>query len=131
MKKVILMLSVVAVAVVASSFVLAPAKAVNGSRSNLSVSTSIPADVYKVFEKSCIACHSDGANSMAAGMVNFPKWENYSAKKQAKKSAAVCKAMTKGSMPPASFRTNHPEAVPTQQDITIVCDWASSLKIKK
>ncbi|MEI6766263.1 MAG: heme-binding domain-containing protein [Bacteroidota bacterium] len=131
MKKVMLMLSVLAVAIVASSFVLAPAKAVNGAKSKLTASTSIPADVYKVFEKSCIACHSDGGNGMAAGMVNFPKWDTYNAKKQAKKSAAVCKAITKGSMPPGSYKTSHPEAIPNAQDIKLVTDWATSLKIKK
>jgi predicted CxxxxCH...CXXCH cytochrome family protein len=131
MKKVVLMIAVLAVAVVSSSFVLAPAKAVNGTKCKLTASTSIPADVYQVFVKSCIACHSDGANGMAASRVNFPKWDTYNVKKQAKKSAAVCKTMTKGSMPPKSYKTNHPETIPNAQDITLVCDWATSLKIKK
>lgn len=95
------------------------------------VSPVIPENVMKTFKNSCMACHADNANPMAASNVNFSSWNNYSAKKQTKKSKAICKAVTSHFMPPSSFISSHPEKVLDATQIAEICDWANSLQIKK
>jgi len=91
---------------------------------------SLPDNINKIVQNSCITCHAKGGNGMASSHVNFSNWETYSPEKQADKAAAMCKQMTKGSMPPKGFKKNHPDAVPTDEQVKAVCDWAAVL-IKK
>jgi mono/diheme cytochrome c family protein len=88
---------------------------------------AIPEDLMKIFQKSCMGCHSTEGNPMAEMHLNFNNWEKYDAKKQAKKAAAICKMVSKGSMPPKSFRESRPDAVPTEAQIKSICDWNTSL----
>jgi len=93
-------------------------------------SYSIPNNVAEVLNNSCVSCHGDGGKGMAMSMWNFSVWDTYSAKKQAKKANAMCNAITKGSMPPASVQKATPEKIPTKAQIDIVCKWANSLNSK-
>ena len=81
-----------------------------------------------IVEKSCMDCHADGGNGMAEGRVNFSKWDNYKPEKQADKAQAICKVITKGSMPPKGYLKTHPDAVPSQASINAICKWAGSFK---
>ena len=90
----------------------------------------IPADVMKIVDKSCAACHKDPGMKMAQGPLNLSGWDKYTAEKQAAKANAMCNLMTKGKMPPKKYQANNPGAVPTADDIKTVCSWASSLKAK-
>ena len=90
----------------------------------------VPADVMKIVDKSCAACHKDPGSKMAQGALNLSGWDKYAAEKQAAKANAMCNLMTKGKMPPKKFQANNPGAVPTADDIKTVCSWASSLKAK-
>ena len=92
--------------------------------------TSIPDDVAKILKNSCTSCHDAGAGGMAASIWSFSAWDTYNAKKQAKKSSAICDAMTNESMPPSGTRQSSPDKVPTKAQIEIVCKWATSLEIK-
>ncbi len=91
--------------------------------------TSIPEDVTKILKNSCTSCH-DAGGGMAASIWSFSSWDTYNAKKQAKKSKAICNSMTTGSMPPAGTIKSNPDKVPTKAQIEIVCKWAASLEIK-
>jgi hypothetical protein len=91
----------------------------------------IPADVLKVAEKSCVKCHTEPGNKMALSMVNLSYWDKYSPEKQASKANTMCKMVTKGKMPPKSYRKEHPDGLPTKDDIKIICDWAASLQMPK
>jgi hypothetical protein len=91
----------------------------------------IPADVMKLLGKSCVTCHSDQGGKMAMSVLNITSWEKYSSKKQAAKANSMCKMVTKDKMPPKSFREGNPDAVLTQEDIKLLCDWARSLKPAK
>ncbi len=97
-----------------------------GSTSQTS-NTSIPEDVYKILENSCMGCHATGANGMASSAVNFSEWDTYTVKKQAKKSSAVCKAIEDGSMPPAAYVKSNPAKAVTKEQAAVVCKWALSL----
>ena len=87
----------------------------------------IPDSVFAVFHKTCINCHADDGNGMARSHVNFDKWDTYSAEKQADKAKDICKMLTKGAMPPGSYRKANPDLVPTEAEVKKVCDWAHTL----
>jgi hypothetical protein len=63
---------------------------------------------------------------MAMAKLNFSEWDSYSAEKQAKKAEAICNVITKGSMPPKSFRQSHPEAIPTDAQKELICKWSKT-----
>jgi uncharacterized membrane protein len=98
--------------------------------SNTAMTTSIPDSVNTILEKSCYPCHSAPGKSMAMSKVNFDKWETYKPEKRADKAEDICKEVTKGGMPPKSFRSNNPEKVPTQAELQIICNWAASMESK-
>jgi hypothetical protein len=83
--------------------------------------------IMKIVKVSCMDCHADGGNGMACAHVNFSKWSSYKTDKQATKANDICKMITKGAMPPKKFRENNPGAVPTQAQLTTICNWAKSL----
>ena len=91
----------------------------------------IPADVMKIAEKACVNCHTEPGNGMALMHVNLTNWDKYSPEKQADKAKAMCNMVTKDKMPPKKFRENHPDAVPTKDEIKSICDWAESLQVTK
>ena len=62
--------------------------------------------------------------------LNFDKWESYKPEKQADKAEDICEELTKGGMPPKSFRSNNPEKIPTQAEVQIICNWAASMESK-
>jgi len=93
--------------------------------------TSIPDDLNIVFKNSCMGCHATGGKTMAMAKLNFSEWDNYASDKQAKKAAAICKMISKGKMPPKSFRASHPEAVPTASQKDLICKWSKTLTQKK
>lgn len=95
------------------------------------VQKPIPAEVMKFLEKSCMGCHAEGGSKMAMSVVNISGWDKYTPEKQAAKAKKMGKEVTKEKMPPKSFRTNNPAAVPTQEDIKLLCDWANSLQASK
>ncbi len=91
----------------------------------------IPENVVKIAEKSCVKCHTEPGNAMALAHVNISKWDSYSAEKQAEKAKAMCNMVTKGKMPPKNFREQHPEGVPSAEEVKTICDWANSIQVPK
>lgn len=129
MKKFNLVFVVMIAIAIATFLTVSPIK--SESQKTISSSTnSIPEDVAKILKKSCTSCHDEGGNGMAMAMWNFSSWDTYAAKKQSKKSQAICDAMTNGTMPPSDIRKSYPDRVPTAEQIQIVCRWASSLSVK-
>jgi mono/diheme cytochrome c family protein len=100
----------------------------NGQSSeDKAVSSTIQADVYKIFQSSCIDCHAKGGKSMAMSHVNFSEWDSYPAEKKAVKASDIVKILQKGKMPPKLYRESHPESVLTPAQIETVTKWAESL----
>jgi hypothetical protein len=92
----------------------------------------IPQEVVKIAEKSCMKCHIEpGGSGMAASVLNLAKWDTYSPEKQAAKAKAMCKKVTKGKMPPKSFKADHPDGIPSKEEIQTICDWSQSLQPPK
>jgi len=108
------------------AFIFQPGN-VTGSQPGSAGPSSIPDSVMKIIQKSCISCHSKDGNSMAKMHVNFDNWDNYG-KKQSSKAQDMCDMITKGKMPPKSFREKNPNSVPTDKEIKTICAWAGSLK---
>lgn len=114
----------------AGLLLLNPSTVFSGSPQKSGKKATFPENVGKVAEKSCMPCHSAPGNRMAMAHVNLDKWGEYSAEKQAKKAAAMCKMVSKGAMPPKSFRNNNPDKVPTQKDVEVICEWSKTLQTK-
>jgi len=91
----------------------------------------IPEDLKVVFKNSCMACHATGGNMMAMGKVNFSNWNDYDTVKQAKKAAAICNVVTKGSMPLKSFIKSNPGAVLSDEQKAKICKWSAELNQNK
>jgi len=92
---------------------------------------AVPAEVQVVLKKSCFDCHAEPGKKMALSRVNFTKWNEYTSEKQASKATAMCKEVTKGKMPPKKYRQNHPEAIPTTDELKILCDWKETMQSVK
>lgn len=127
MKKNKLIFAALFVLAVVAVLAISPLKSVSQQQSPSG--TSIPDDVTKILKNSCTSCH-DAGGGMAASIWSFSSWDTYNAKKQAKKSKAICNSMTTGSMPPAGTLKSSPDKAPTKAQIEIVCKWAASLEIK-
>lgn len=84
----------------------------------------IPEDVLSILNNSCGKCHNQGGSGAALANLNLTKWDNYDAVKQAKKAEAICRTITTEKMPPKSFLKKNPQAALTDQQKTIVCNWA-------
>ena len=122
--------SVIMIAIVITMFTT-PTRAISSSDSSSpTLTSSIPDSVNSIFEKSCYPCHSAPGKSMAMSKVNFDKWETYKPEKQEDKAEDICEEVTKGAMPPKSFRSNNPEKVPTPAQVQTICNWAASMESK-
>jgi cytochrome c5 len=131
MKKMYSFLAVTMVFLIFTSSVLSPEKPADKKSTTPLVTTPIPDDLNMVFKNSCMGCHATGGSHMAMSMLDFSKWANYKPGKQAKKAAAICKMITKGAMPPKSFRESHPDAIPTETQRNMICKWSETLAPKK
>ena len=92
---------------------------------------SIPENVFKIFERSCMGCHAAKGNHMAMSMLNFSKWEKQKPGKAAKKAGKICSAVTSEFMPPKKVRASKPNLVPSKSEVDEICKWAESLKAPK
>ncbi len=62
--------------------------------------------------------------------MNFSVWTTYSAKKKRRKLDEVCEQITSGEMPHNQYLWIHRDAVLSQEDKKILCDWAETEKAK-
>lgn len=89
---------------------------------------TLPDDINKIVQVSCMPCHGSKGGFMATSKLNFAKWEEYDSKKKSNLSSKICEEVTKGKMPPEDARKKRPEIVPTKEQIETLCKWAESLK---
>ena len=131
MKKNYLFTGVAVSLLLLATSVLPPVKAKGEKSATPFAVVSIPDDLKTIFEKSCMSCHATGGRNMAMAKLNFSNWDSYESDKQAKKAAAICKMITKGAMPPKSFRASNPDAIPTAAQKDMICTWSGTLTQKK
>lgn len=97
------------------------------SKKYLILSDSIPENLKQVFENSCTGCHAPGGSTLAMSKLNFSEWDGYSEKKQAAKASKIYEELSEGKMPPKKARKEHPELIPTQEQIESIRVWSETL----
>jgi mono/diheme cytochrome c family protein len=90
----------------------------------------IPENINKIFQASCFTCHGSNGRMLPMAKLNFSKWAEYGAEKEAEKASKICSMLTAEAMPPKSVRKSNPELILTKEQIELVCKWAESLKPK-
>lgn len=86
-----------------------------------------PDDVVKLFERSCNDCHTaESGNIKAKGALNFDKWEGYKITKKINKLNGIAEEVKEKSMPPNKYIKNNPDAVLTDEEITLITNWANA-----
>lgn len=126
MKKLLLFVAAIAGVLSFTAIISSPVSAQSAQNKK-----PIPDDVLMIAKKSCINCHAEPGQKLALSYVNLSKWDNYTTEKQAAKSAAMCKMITKGKMPPKEFKKKNPGFVLTKNEIKTICDWSASLQVAK
>ncbi|MDQ1297147.1 MAG: hypothetical protein QG611_1126, partial [Bacteroidota bacterium] len=71
----------------------------------------IPEDINKILQASCMQCHGSNGKIMPRTKLDFSKWTEYGAAKEAEKASGICSEITEGSMPPKSVRKSNPELI--------------------
>lgn len=131
MRKQYIFTAAIAVLLISGSALLLPAKAEPKNNEQSQKAASVPDEINTIFKSSCYSCHSTDGKRMAMSMVNFSQWDNYSPEKQAKKATAICKTVTKGSMPPKSFIESNPDAALTYLQKDMICNWSKTMSSEK
>lgn len=91
----------------------------------------IPEDVQKVLDKSCTGCHSDkGSNSKAKMKLKMEDLGTMKTYKLAGKLSDMAKEIQEGKMPPSKFLDKNPDAKPTEEEKTLVANWAKETSAK-
>jgi hypothetical protein len=127
MKKFIILVAAVMGALFITALIINPIDAQKTSAAG----KPIPEAVMKIADKSCVNCHTEPGNMMAIEHLNLSNWNKYSAEKQASKAKAMCNMVTKDKMPPKNFRKDHPDGVPSTEEIKTICEWAQSIEVPK
>jgi len=131
MKKLFLILTVTGMIYIFTASILISSNTVVKKNATPETTSSIPDDLQLIFKKSCMDCHATGGSHRAMSMLNFTGWDKYKPGKQARKAGAICNIISKGSMPPRSFREANPEAVPTAAQNDAICEGSKAMKKKK
>jgi hypothetical protein len=84
-----------------------------------------PEGVEKVLKTSCYDCHSgDARNMKAKAVLNFDKWEDYSATKKISRMGDICDFIEKDKMPPKKYLDSSPDHALTDAQKELLCNWS-------
>lgn len=115
---------------------------------NITAAMAIPAEVDAILSRSCKDCHSHeteypwysnvspaswflvGHITEARKHMNFSVWNTYSSSKQARRLEEICEEITAGAMPLPSYLWLHRDAVLSEADKQILCEWSSAEKAR-
>lgn len=110
----------------------------------LGASTSVPAEVTSILERSCSDCHSNTTTwpwySNVAPVswsviehvnhgreeLNFSEWGTYSAERRQRKLEEICEEVTERHMPHPQYLWLHWDAELSESDIATLCGWTNS-----
>ena len=110
----------------------------------LAASTALPADVQMVISRSCNDCHSNQttypwyskvtpfnwflADHIEHGReeLNFSKWNTYGNDKKVRKLEEICEVIERAEMPLPSYLWIHRDAVLSESDSRLLCDWTKA-----
>jgi len=124
MRKYLLLSTMIISGFIFYSFIQKPAE--NVQTATESETFTIPADVQKALDKACTGCHSSDASNAKAKM----KWkvEDLSTMKTYKLSGKLTdmvKEINEDKMPPAKFVDKYPENKLTDEEKTLLVNWAT------
>ena len=109
----------------------------------LEAAVAVPADVSQVLSRSCNDCHSNKTfypwyahvqpfaffleDHILEGRhdLNFSKFNTYDAEKKARKLDEICQEVTSAAMPLPSYLWIHGDAVLSESESKLLCDWTS------
>lgn len=118
------------------------------SSETLESAVTVPADVSLVLSRSCNDCHSHKttfpwyAQIQPAAFflddhilegrheLNFSKFNTYEPKKKARKLEEICEEVTSAAMPLPSYLWIHGDAILTQSESKLLCDWTNDERAK-
>lgn len=140
------MLVVAGIGIVAAQFIARPGRTNPPEEPSMVVThrLAVPPDVRAILERSCFDCHSNRtawrwysaiapvswivARDVDEGreQLNFSEWGTYSPRRQAAKLEMIIAEVDKGRMPLASYALIHGEAVLSDADKDLLCEWAGA-----
>ena len=130
MKKIIYVLAMVVVTFIISSYTNLKQEKTY-AKVTQTAAFSIPENIQKILEKSCVGCHNSKSKSKKSKMkFNIDKLTNgkYSEKKIASKLRKIVKLVSldneKKMMPPKKFLNKYPERTLTEDEKTVLINWA-------
>ena len=106
--------------------------------------SAVPEAVAAILRRSCNDCHTNethhpwyaqvspiswwlkGHIDGARAELNFSEWGTYSERKRSRKLEEICDQVRGGQMPLPSYTWMHSDAVLTETDINVVCEWTSA-----
>ncbi len=115
---------------------------------DIRASIAIPAEVDSILKRSCKDCHSNEtvypwysnvapvswflSDHIANGRehMNFSIWNTYKTEKKVRRLEEMCEEITAGAMPLPSYLWLHRDAVLTDDDKKILCDWSAAEKAR-
>jgi hypothetical protein len=108
----------------------------------LLVHSDIPTELHDVFKTSCYDCHSNNTNYPWYGYVapfswvldqhirngkhelNFSEYDTLSSRKKIAILDEICEVVSDSSMPPSNYLMLHSDAILSEEDKAMLCDWA-------
>lgn len=114
----------------------------------IEAAVSVPPDISQILVRSCNDCHSHKsiypwyANIQPSGWflrnhidharehLNFSVFNTYSARKKAHKFEEICEQLQLRAMPLPSYLWLHRDAVLSESDAKVLCNWANQEKGK-
>lgn len=112
----------------------------------LEASVEVPADVAAILTRSCNDCHTNEtvhpwySNITPVNWwlkshfdhgrehLNFSTWAKYTPRQKEKKLDEVCEQLDSGEMPLPSYLWGHRDAVLSEGDKRLLCEWAQKSK---
>lgn len=107
----------------------------------LEASVEVPAEAAAILKRSCNDCHTNEtvhpwySNITPVNWwlkshfdhgrehLNFSTWAKYTPQQKEKKLEEVCEVLESGEMPLPSYLWGHWDAVLSEEDKTLLCDW--------
>jgi hypothetical protein len=111
----------------------------------LAGNAAIPASVRDILDRSCMDCHSNRTRwpwysnvapaswlvvsdvQEARKELNFSEWGDYKTRRKIARLEMLMSEVDEGGMPPRQYLLAHGNAALTEEQKTIVCDWAEHL----
>lgn len=93
-----------------------------------SMFNGLPDNIDKIVSVSCVPCHTSKGGLMSRSKLNFEDWTHYSPEKQKARAEKMYTLLNKGDMPPKSARREHPENIPTKDQIDAIKIWSETFK---